>query len=331
MNKIIAVCLISMLATGYASQGITGIKPEERDRSGKFDGRWVGSAHIPRQAPRIENTLLTCNENNFSFGLNINDGRITIPEISRGDSYIKEDGTLYVNGKIENSDIDRRLILSGQLSGDKGEGKVVVTYEHRTKGCRGTVNFKMASNAPEKSPDTISESDTQKGVSVYDYYGEAEEEVNTKTYDKNLWARAFVKAEGDEQKRKAKYIELRANQLYSENVSSISKSNLNEQPVSGTDISGTYVSDIRGGTSWQFSDRKLMITFKQNGNDIIGTNDSQIKMITGTRKGDTIKFEYYASNFTITGEWKINHDGTKLEGTWDSGGDDGKWSLGKIE
>jgi len=330
MKKIIAVCLISILATSYAGQGITSIKPEERDRSGKFDGGWIVSAHIKRQSPRIGDTLLTCNENNFSFGLNINDGRLTIPGLLRSDGYIKEDGTLEANGKLDKIDIDRRLIFSGQLSGDKGEGKVVITYEHPTKGCKGTVNFLMVKLAPVKPPDTISESDTQK-LSVYDYYGEAEEEVNTKTYDKNLWARAFVKAEGDEQKRKAKYIELRANQLYSENVSSISKSNLNEQPVSGTDISGTYVSDIRGGTSWQFSDRKLMITFKQNGNDIIGTNDSQIKMITGTRKGDTIKFEYYASNFTITGEWKINHDGTKLEGTWDSGGDDGKWSLGKIE
>ena len=67
MKNIIAVCLISILATGYASQGITSIKPEERDRSGKFDGGWIGSAHIKRQAPTYEGSTggwvrLLCND-----------------------------------------------------------------------------------------------------------------------------------------------------------------------------------------------------------------------------------------------------------------------------
>lgn len=50
-----------------------------------------------------------------------------------------------------------------------------------------------------------------------EYYSQAEEEIDSKSYDKNLWSRALVEAEGDETKRKAMYIELRANQLYSEN------------------------------------------------------------------------------------------------------------------
>ena len=186
------------------------------------------------------------------------------------------------------------------------------------------------------SATNVSGSASGEGVSVFDYYGEAEEELNTKSYDKNLWARALVEAEGDEQKRKARYIELRANQLYSENVSSISKSNLNEQPVpasavSGTDISGTYVSYIRGGPSDYFGgDRKLKVTFKQSGNDIIGTNDSQRVILKGTRKGDTIKFEYYGRWGNLTGVWKINPDGTKLEGTWRGSRHDGVWNLAKI-
>jgi len=200
-----------------------------------------------------------------------------------------------------------------------------LTYDHKSNEIVETASINSAAN--------VSGSASGDGVSVYDYYGEAAEEVNTNSYDKNLWAKALVEAEGDQQKRKARYIELRANQLYSENVSSISKSDLNEQPVPGTDISGTYVSDIRGGTPWQFSDRKLMITFKQNGNDIIGTNDSQIKLITGTRKDDTIKFEYFARHSTITGKWKINPGGTRLEGTWsDTSWDiNGTWNLMKIE
>ena len=144
-------------------------------------------------------------------------------------------------------------------------------------------------------------------------------------------ARALVEAEGDEQKRKAKYIELRGNQLYSENVGSISKSNLNEQPVPGTDISGTYVSEIRGGAYMNFTDRKLLITFKQNGTDIIGTDVNQIKLITGTRKGESIKYEYYGGKGgLVTGVWKINSDGTRLEGTWSRHGDGGIWNLTKI-
>ncbi len=180
MNKIIAVCLISLLATGCASQGINSIKPEERDRSGKFDGGWIGSAHIKWQAPVYEGSTsglsrLTCDENNFSFDLYIKDGRITIPDISRGDGlrYLTEDGTLYVNGKIDKIDIDRRLIFSGQLSGNKGEGDVVITYDHPTKGCKGTVNLIRVDMAPVKSPDTINESYSGNGESVFGYYGEA--------------------------------------------------------------------------------------------------------------------------------------------------------------
>ena len=206
-----------------------------------------------------------------------------------------------------------------------------ITDMHRTY--QGNVVIPVPANRTGQVSDSVS----GERVSAIEYYGEAEEEVNTKTYDKNLWAKAFVQAEGDEQKRVAKYIELRANQLYSENVSSISKSNLNEQPVpasavSGTDISGTYVSYIRGGTSDIFGgDRKLKVTFKQSGNDIIGTNDSQRVILKGTRKGDTIKFEYYGGWGNLTGVWKINPGGTKLEGTWIGNSQDGKWNLTKIE
>ena len=62
--------------------------------------------------------------------------------------------------------------------------------------------------------------------SAFEFYGEAEEEINTGNYDKNLWAKAFVDAEGNEQKRKSLYIELRANELYANS----SRSN----PVAGT-------------------------------------------------------------------------------------------------
>jgi hypothetical protein len=55
----------------------------------------------------------------------------------------------------------------------------------------------------------------------FEYYGQAEKEISSGTYDANLWARSLVEVSGEEQKRKAKYIELRADQLYSEYMISI--------------------------------------------------------------------------------------------------------------
>ncbi len=58
------------------------------------------------------------------------------------------------------------------------------------------------------------------GEDAFAFYGQAEKEIVSGTYDANLWAKAFVLVEGDEQKRKAKYIELRAYQLYNQDTAS---------------------------------------------------------------------------------------------------------------
>jgi len=69
---------------------------------------------------------------------------------------------------------------------------------------------------------SLSEGATPVSVtSPTEYYAQAEKEIDTKAYDKNLWSKALVEVEGDETKRKAKYIELRANQLYSEKSGAI--------------------------------------------------------------------------------------------------------------
>jgi hypothetical protein len=41
--------------------------------------------------------------------------------------------------------------------------------------------------------------------SVLEFYGEAEEEINTNTYDKHLWDKALIETGGDQTKRKARY------------------------------------------------------------------------------------------------------------------------------
>ena len=71
------------------------------------------------------------------------------------------------------------------------------------------------------------ESGTGSDDGVFAYYAQAEEEINSGTFDANLWSRALVLAEGDEQKRKARYIELRAEQLYYKNAASTPDSNQN--------------------------------------------------------------------------------------------------------
>ena len=46
-----------------------------------------------------------------------------------------------------------------------------------------------------------------------EYYEQAEKELNDGTFDKGLWAKALVKAKGNEVLRKPEYIKLRAKQL----------------------------------------------------------------------------------------------------------------------
>jgi len=48
------------------------------------------------------------------------------------------------------------------------------------------------------------------------HYGQSEQEVNSGTIDKGLWAKALVNAKGKEDLRKAEYIKLRAKQLQKE-------------------------------------------------------------------------------------------------------------------
>ena len=169
------------------------------------------------------------------------------------------------------------------------------------------------------------------------YQGQAEKEIKSGTYDPELWAEALVLVDGDEEKRYAKYIVLRAWQLEHENDGSESESSLIEPlvfstKISGTNIPGIYLSDIQGGPTWMFRDRSPRFTFEQSGNDIIGTDVSKKgNKIIGIRNGDTIKFKYWGKSRLILGKWKINPDGTRLEGTWETESHHGSWNLIRIE
>jgi hypothetical protein len=125
----------------------------------------------------------------------------------------------------------------------------------------------------------------------------------------------------------------RLNSLNAKATTKLDEQPVKDQPGLEPDITtGTYVSDIRGGPLWYFQSRNSMFTFEQIGNNIIGTNVSRRDYeIIGTRKGDIVTFKYQQRFRLISGKWKINPDGTKLEGTWDVDGSVGKWNFTRIE
>ena len=216
--------------------------------------------------------------------------------------------------------------------------RTVTEVEYTSSGEKYTESIETPVLASESSPGDEK--------SALDYRGQAEEEINTQTYDKNLWAKALVETGGDQNKTKAKYIELRANQLYSEKVGSVSDASLSQQanPTNTTtqiNISGTYVSDITSSTHSQFTKRsqKLRVTFEQSGNKFTATDDKYDIKIDGTIVDNTIRFYVLAGPaigaYDVEGEWNISLDGKKLEGFWEAPNSHvwaaGTWTLNKVE
>jgi hypothetical protein len=108
--------------------------------------------------------------------------------------------------------------------------------------------------------------------------------------------------------------------------------------TSVTNISGTYVSTITSNDSHRFKGdhKRLEITFEQRGNTITGTDSTGEAEINGKLNGDTITFVFYMSSESsakINGEWKVNAEGTQLDGSWKilGGGTSGQWNLKKVE
>lgn len=166
-----------------------------------------------------------------------------------------------------------------------------------------------------------------------DFYGQAEQEMNDKTYDKNLWAKALVDAEGDEMKRKAKYIELRANQLYSEKVGSTSNVAPDVQLDSYSGVSGTYRSKLSKNLYNYFKRPIIEIRLVQNGNKITGTFVTEKGYIDGEIDGNTIKYVAHPryGTWPIRGEWVFTDGYNKATGDAAYHVTKGFWSLKKIE
>jgi len=217
---------------------------------------------------------------------------------------------------------------------EEESGKVI--YDQAVPANRTGQMVKMT---PTESPDIVSDSVSGERVSAIEYYGEAEEEVNTKSYDKNLWARAFLEAEGNEQKRKAKYIELRANQLYSEKVGTQSSVNLGhglDSPsmTPNKSLTGSYISKITGVTrALNIKGRNPEVRLIQNGKKISGTFGSKGGMIWGEVEDGTITFKYQSSGGTVgKGVWTVKPESDEIIGKWSSNWvGEGEWNLTRIE
>ena len=79
----------------------------------------------------------------------------------------------------------------------------------------------------------------------------------------------------------------------------------------------------------------MKVVLEQDGNKITGHAPSTNSEITGTIEGDTINFTFWSSGptigSTIKGTWKINEDGSLMQGAWGYGGGSsgGTWDLVK--
>jgi hypothetical protein len=214
-----------------------------------------------------------------------------------------------VSGVVIEAPEDQRFKSSKALRAEKGEA-----VERLVRGIEA-ISMNIA--------DKMSKDGTAKvlGFQNTEFYSEAEAEISSNTYDKHLWVKALVETEGDETKRKARYIELRANQLYIENGGSISTTGLDEQTVSeptasGIDISGTYVSD-RIRSSWTLQHKKrLSITLKQENNSFKGHFINSLDgPIYGAIDKGKMEFEWQAGNCSYgVGNMTITPDGSALEG-----------------
>jgi hypothetical protein len=209
-----------------------------------------------------------------------------------------------------------------------------------------TQNLAAPNNAAAASPPRPAAAAAVGAGSVFDYYGEAEEEINAQSYDKDLWARALVAAEGDEQKRKARYIELRAEQLFlasgaaatapsqaAQRSSSIQPApdNIPQAGASvanpaaarfSDDLSGSWIAEISSNQQEVFTNMgpSIEFTLEQSGNRITGRNREYNLKISGTRNGDEIEFwvDPHRMNYFQgqTGTWKVGPDRASLTGDW---------------
>ena len=238
--------------------------------------------------------------------------------------------------------LDKGLFLEDNLLADVGDAaqKAAVTPETLAQGDAEAV----ASNSG--APVTA----------VFRFYGEAEAEVIEGTQDLDLWALALVEVEGDEQRRKVRYIELRAEQLYAESLrrptvspaqpvtarlsAGSARNDAAPLPDEVPSVAGTYETIITTNASQIFGRkyRNLTLVVEQNGRQISGYDRRFGTRLSGEIDDDVIRFEVdngtASGHYPARGEWRLAADGRSLEGTWKTHGGwvdaSGTWDMIRI-
>jgi hypothetical protein len=156
-------------------------------------------------------------------------------------------------------------------------------------------------------------------VPSFDLYVQVLEEVHSNSFELDVWDMAFDEVRGDQNKQLAKYIELRADQLYAENAGEISATSLYKQAIPKTGsggLSGTYHSST---TSNKNNKDPAVVFLTQSDNKVTGIfYPDKGDRISGTIDGNSIKFVWTRpeAGYDRKGSWNISSGGTKLVGYW---------------
>lgn len=233
---------------------------------------------------------------------------------------------LVPNSTIEGNDADRRSLSQVKL--DEGIDDSAYQANHETARLNHSVQ----------------------AADVMQFMGQAEEEINNKTYDRNLWARALVLAEGDSTKRVARYIELRAQQLAgldpgSENMATMALADTagqSEASEAEPNIDGVYQARV-SASGYYFPTRSKLsfpLEIRQVGDEVFASSKRHDLKLEGVRNGDKVDFELVEVNAvsgligTFKGSWDVidTGGGIVLTGRWQgkSHGGSGKFDLKKI-
>ena len=339
MHRLWSVLILGLFLVGCAGTKVIVDRPLEGKHLGKLAYQLISDVEIEASDfESLDNLIIDQLSGNLA---NSSSQAITNVKVTVREFRMRSDAARFLVGIFAGTD----NILSEVSVTDNGTGKEIANFTVKSlnDSAWGSSASLLSDHAEEIASylifnsRSISQSDDSgsgsQQASAEDFYGQAEQEVNDKTYDKNLWAKALVDAEGDEAKRKARYIELRANQLLSEKVKSTSNVVPGVQLDSYSGVSGTYRSKLSKNLHNHFKRTNIEIRLVQNGNKVTGTFVRAKGYIDGEIDGNTIKYVAHPpyGNWSIRGKWVFTDGYNKATGDAAYHVTKGFWNLAKVE
>lgn len=201
-------------------------------------------------------------------------------------------------------------------------------------GKRGVLRCRLANTAPGEAPYIATGPAAATAELATELRARAEAEIATASLDDSLWQESLGLANNDDQKTRAIYVELRAQQLYAEQAG---------QPLragpAGVDLTGTYASFTTNAARRLGLQSDPEVRLVQQGNRISGLygdfNFPQQGKIYGELVDGTIKFDWYAIDGNYgRGSWTPGADGAEIDGQWSSlssQSGSGQWNLVRLD